>query len=142
MKSDATKLIEQFEQKSIELEEYVSMKNSFRNETFNSKKSSQMVKSVASFAKKLIDTDINAFVKLLDNPNIVVAKSAAEYLYPLYPERCLHIMRTYKDTLTASLDVLSIDIEIQGYEKKQKFFMDNFKKMYNCEDLDSLNRER
>ena len=31
---------------------------------------------------------------------------------------------------------------IEGFETKQKIFMDSFKKLYNCEDLDALNRER
>ena len=142
MENNIEKLLTQFEQKSIEIETYVSTKNSFRNENFNPKKSIRMGKSLHTIAVKLGNLDIDAFVKLLDHTNIVVAEFAAEYLYPLYPQKCLRIMRAYKDTLTENLDILRIDTKIHGLEKKQKFFMDKFKIFYNCENLDSLNREK
>ena len=139
---DLEKLLKQFEEKSIELDKYVSAKNILWNKEYSSKKSIRMGKSLTSIAVKLINLDIDAFVKLLDHNDIVVSKSAAEYLYPLYPKKCLCIMRAYRDTLTDNLDIYTMDTKIQGYEKKQKFFMDEFKRTFNCEDLENLNREK
>lgn len=136
-------LIKTFVENSIFLKEYESTDRIINNakHSYNTAKkaSAQVSKSV----KQLLNTenDLQEFIKLLDNENLVVSVSAAEYLYPLYPEKCLKILRKYSKSLKNKLDSYKVDCKIDGFIKKQPFFMKSFYNIYNTDDLDSLNRE-
>ena len=53
----------------------------------------------------------------------------------------IKILKKYSKSLSSKLDRYKIDCKIEGFEQDQQFFIDSFKKMYNCENLESLNRE-
>lgn len=136
-------LIKIFIENSIFLKDYEStdriINNSEHNYNTAKKASSQILKA----AKQLLLTEegILEFSKLLENNNLVISASAAEILYPLYPQKCLKILKQYSKSLKNKLDRYKVDTMIEGLLQNQSFFIDNFCKLYKCDDIDSLNRE-
>ena len=135
------KLINDFKEKAIFLENYVSHKN-FDGKRSSSKKSIKLGKELEKISQKLIDYYLDEFIKLLDDDNIIVQKNATEYLFPIYPKKCMGILKKYYSQLTDEIDKIGIKMTIGGYSQKQKIFMDNFRKSFKTDDLDSLNREK
>ncbi len=136
-------LINIFIENSIFLKDYESSERILKNEEHSYNLSKKVSSKISNAVKLLLSNEegITEFVKLLDNENIVVSASAAEYLYPLYPKRCLKILKKYSKSLPNKLDRYKIDCKIEGFEQNQQFFIDSFKKIYGCEDLEALNRE-
>ena len=129
---------------SIFLKDYESTERILKNEEHSYSLANKVSSKISNAVKLLLSNEegIAEFVKLLDNENIVVSASAAEYLYPLYPQKCLKILKKYSKSLSNKLDYYKIDCKIKGFKQNQQFFIDSFKKIYNCENLDSLNREK
>ena len=142
-KTTTTDLINMFIENSIFLKDYESSERILKNEEHSYNLAKKISSKISNAVKILLlnEEGITEFVKLLDNENIVVSASAAECLYPLYPKKCLKILKKYSKSLSSKLDRYKIDCKIEGFEQHQQFFIDSFKKMYNCEDLESLNRE-
>ena len=82
------------------------------------------------------------FVKLLSDKNIAVAASAAEFLYPMYPQKCIKILKRYSKSLNNKLDRYKVDCKIKGLKHQNEIFLKTYKKLYGCDDLDSLNQEK
>ena len=142
-KLTTAELIKIFIENSINLKNYESSERILNNEK-HSYNTAKKISSKVSHAVKILisyEEGITEFATLLNNENIVISASAAEYLYPLYPQKCLKILKNYSKSLSNKLDLYKIDCKIEGFEQNQQFFMDSFKKIYNCENLDSLNRE-
>ena len=142
-KLTTAELIKIFIENSINLKNYESSEGILNNEK-HSYNTAKKISSKISHAVKILisyEEGITGFATLLNNENIVISASAAEYLYPLYPQKCLKILKNYSKSLSNKLDRYKIDCKIEGFEQNQQFFMDSFKKIYNCENLDSLNRE-
>lgn len=89
----------------------------------------------------MIKMDIEKYILLLDDNNIYIRENASEYLYPFFPKKCLSIMEDYSKTLKKDVDKITIDSKIRGLKRKDAFFFDFFKKLYDTDDLSSLNRE-
>ena len=79
--------------------------------------------------------------KLLYSDNSFIRFITARFLYPVFPNASIKIMIEYKDAEKNSFEKHNIDNIIKGLETKQSIFMDQFKKLYNTDDLQSLNRE-
>ena len=84
---------------------------------------------------------IEEFSKLLYNDNSFIRFITARFLYPVFPNTSIKIMTEYKDTEKNSFEKHNIDNIIKGLETKQPIFMDQFKKLYNTDNLEELNRE-
>lgn len=136
-------VIELFIKHSLFLKDYESSAKIIQGEKHDYNLAKKVSSEISKAVKILLSTEegLLAFIKLLDYDNIVVSASAAEYLYPLYPQKCLKILRKYSKSLKNKLDSYKIDTKIEGLTQKQSFFMNTFYKLYKCEDLDSLNRE-
>ena len=136
-------LIDLFIKNSIFITEYESADRIIKNKEHSYNLAKKISKQINTIVEQLLSSEIglHEFSTLLNDNNLVVASSAAEFLYPLYPEKCIQILKKYSQSLDNKLDSYKIDCMIEGFETKQKIFMDSFKKLYNCEDLDSLNRE-
>lgn len=142
-KITTAELIHIFIENSIFLKDYESSERILKNEEHSYNLAKKVSTKISNVVKLLLSNEegIAEFVKLLDNENIVVSASAAEYLYPLYPQRCLKILKKYSKSLSNKLDRYKIDCKIEGFEQNQQLFIDLFKKIYGCEDLQTLNRE-
>lgn len=142
-KPTTNELVQIFVENSIFLKDYESAEKILKNEEHNYNFAKKVSGKISNAVKLLLSNEegINAFATLLDNENIVISASAAEYLYPMYPQKCLRIFKKYSKSLSNKLDRYKIDCKIKGFEQNQQFFIDSFKKIYNVEDLNSLNRE-
>lgn len=136
-------LIDLFIKNSIFITEYESADSIIKNKEHSYNLAKKISKQINKTAEQLLSTELglNEFSQLLNDKNLIIASSAAEFLYPLYPEKCIQILKKYSQSLNNKLDSYKVDCMIEGFETRQKIFIDQFKKLYNCEDLDSLNRE-
>ena len=142
-KNTTIELINIFIENSIFLKDYESTERILKNEEHSYNLAKKVASKISNAVKLLLSNEegITEFVKLLDNENIVVSASAAEYLYPLYPQKCLKILKKYSKSLSNKLDSHKIDWKIEGFKQNQQFFIDIFKKIYGCDNLETLNRE-
>ena len=136
-------LIQQFINEAIALYNYTSSKNMVGNPDYDSKYSVKLGKALDKIVKAIINSpaDMEEFIKLLDSKDLLVAYLAAEYLYPVCPTKCIRIMKKFHDKLDDKIDQFTVRTKLEGISKQEPFFMDTYKKLYKCEDLDSLNRE-
>ena len=133
--------LEEYIELVIKLADYDKASNIVNDESYNYKVSLKIGKKINSLAKRLINMDIEKFIKLLDHDNILVRENSAEYLYPLYPNKCLNIMIEYSNGIEKELDKIKINSKIQGLKKKNPFFEKLYEELYNVNDLASLNKE-
>lgn len=139
---DKNVIIRRYCEACIELAEYNNADQLLHNEKFDPKKTVRMGKKIYSYVKKILFDFLEDFILLLDHDDIRVRKMTAEYLYPLYPSKCLNILKDYEKYLSNDIDKYTLQTKINGLQNKQKFFIDSFKEIYQCDDLDSLNREK
>lgn len=83
-----------------------------------------------------------ALINLMDDENPIVSFIAARNLYPLFPSRAMSIMENYLKNVNDKLEKMRVQDVIFGFESRQDVFMQQFKKLYKCNDIDSLNREK
>lgn len=136
-------LVQIFIDDSKFLKDYESAEKIINNEKHNYNTARKVSTEKTNIIKKLLSTEngVNALTELLKNDDLVIVSSAAEVLYPLYPKMCIEILKNYSKSLSNKLDRYKVDCMIEGYIKKQEFFINNLKKLYNTENLESLNRE-
>ena len=114
---------------------------------FSNKNIRESIKLGAKFNKLLksflsTETGLQLLINLMNDENSIVRFIIARNLYPLFPTKTILIMKEYLKSVDDKLEIMRIKDVIAGFESKQKIFMEQFKKLYNCEDLDSLNREK
>lgn len=134
--------IKQYINLCLELYNYDLASNLIRNDNYDFKNSINLGKKINNLALKIIDLDIEKFIKLLDYDNIVIKENAAEYLYPLFPKKCLEIMNEYMNLMNKDVDKIKIKSKIDGLKRNDTFFIDLYKKIYNTNDISSLSREK
>ena len=137
-------LIQQFINEATNLYYYTSSKNMVGNPNYDSKYSLKLGKTLDRIIKTIINSpaEMEEFIKLLDSKDLLIAYLAAEYLYPVSPTKCLKIMKKFYDKIDDKIDQFTVRTKLEGISKKEAFFMDTYRKLYKCEDLDSLNREK
>lgn len=136
-------LIEQFIKQSNQLYHYTLSDNMIGNPKYDSKYSIKLGKNLDKVVKLIIKskTAMDNFIELLDNNDLLIAYLASEYLYPLYPQKCLKIMKDFYNKTSDKIDRFTIKTKIDGLRNKEKFFIETYKSLYDTEDLESLNRE-
>ena len=65
---------------------------------------------------------------------------AARNLYPLDPKFYTTIFKKYRKTLKEELDIYKLETLMSGLDKKQKVFIDQFKKLYGEDRFEKLNK--
>lgn len=141
MKFDAENKIQEFIECAIAFTAYDRVDRILHRSAIDAKKNAALGKKIAMLEKQFIKFAPDEFIKLLDEQNLAVAEVAAECLYPLYPKKCIKILKEYSDTLSEDLEKYRVKTLIEAYETEQKFCMDIFRKFYGCDDLSALNRE-
>ena len=136
-------LVQKFVDLSTELYNYTCSKNMIGNKNYDSKMSIKKGKIIDKIVKKIINSpeQMDEFINLLDNENLLTSYLASEYLYPIYPEKCLNIMNLFYNKLEDKIDKYTVKTKIEGLSLQEKFFLDTYKKLYNTDNLESLNRE-
>lgn len=137
-------LIKMFIEKAIFLKNYESTQSLIDNNIHSYNTAKSVASEIKKILKQLISSEegVDLFVKLLGDKNIAVAASAAEFLYPMYPQKCIKILKRYSKSLNNKLDRYKVDCKIEGLEHQNEIFLKTYKKLYGCDDLDSLNQEK
>lgn len=140
---DLNEIIELFIKNSLFLKDYESTDKIIKEEKHDYNLAKKISSEIYEAVKILLSNEegLSKIIDLLDDSNIAISASAAEYLYPLYPQKCLKILKQYSKSLKNKLDSYKVDTKIEGLNQKQAFFINSYKKLYDCEDLESLNRE-
>ena len=106
-------LIQNFVDLSTELYNYTCSNNMIGNPNYDAKLSTKLGNKLDKIVKMIINSQdkMSEFINLLDNKNLLTSYLAAEYLYPIYPEKCLNIMKAFhnklEDKIDKYLDILS-----------------------------------
>lgn len=136
-------LIKNFVDLSTELYNYTCSNNMIGNPNYDAKLSRKLGNKLDKIVKIIINSQdkMSEFINLLDSKNLLTSYLAAEYLYPIYPEKCLNIMKAFHNKLEDKIDKYTVKTKIDGIALQESFFMDSYKKLYNTDNLEELNRE-
>lgn len=109
----------------------------------NKKKSLKLGAKFNKLLKNLLSSEngIQILTNSMSDNNPIVVFIISRYLYPLYPKKTMKIMENYQKTIVDGLEKLRVTDVINGLKSNQPVFMNQFKKLYNTKDLESLNRE-
>ena len=141
MKKTIENSIDEFTNDSIFLSNYLKVDN-LSNQDYDPKLTVKVSKRIEKNATYIIQHNgTDQFIKLLTHKTLAVASSAAEYLYPLYPNKCLDIIKKYAKTRKNPLDRKREEDLINGLQKNVSFFTDHFKTIYDTDDYKNLSRE-
>ena len=143
MKKSIDELIHEFISDQLFLNNYTKTEN-LSNLDYDPKLTVKIGKRINKNLEIILQSNegLENFIELLQSDNEFIRYIVARFLYPVIPSQSIKIMKEFKNSQKDELEVHNIENLINGFETKQKIFMDNFKKLYNCEDLDALNRER
>ncbi len=134
-------LLKEFIELSKDLKKLSLIENSIDCDNYNPKVGIQLGKKIDKLISMIISTELENFITLLEDEDIIIRVSAAESLYPLYPTKCIKILEEYFHYLKDDLDKYKIKTKIEGLKENQIFFINYYKKLYKCDDIFSLRRE-
>lgn len=141
MKKTIDNQIQELREIIIKMNQMNKMENKFSDEEV--KEGKKLGVKFNNLLKTLLSSEegTNALIKLLDDDNSVVSFIVARNLYPLFPSKTMSIMKNYLKSVDDKLEKMRVQDVINGFESKQRVFIEQFKRLYKCEDIDSLNRE-
>ena len=141
MKKTIDNQIQELKEIIIKMNQMNKMENKFSDDEV--KESKKLGAKFNKLLKTLLSSEegVTNLIKLLEDRNPVVSFIVARNLYPMFPTKSMIIMKNYLNQVTDKLERMRVNDVVKGFEIKQKVFIDQFKKLYNTEDLDSLNRE-
>lgn len=136
-------LIQNFVDLSTELYNYTCSNYLIENPNFDAKFSVSLGNKLDKVVKIIINSQdkMDEFINLLNSKNLLTSYLVAEYLYPLYPKKCIKIMKKFYNKLKDKIDKYTVKTKIDGITLKESFFIDSYKKLYNTDNLEELNRE-
>ena len=124
------KLIQEFVQDQVFLLNYTKADNVISLD-YDAKLTVKIGKRIAKNVKKIIaNGGVDEMSKLLESDDLMVQTAAAQYLYPVAPEKCINILKTYSESLTDDLDKLKVNDMIKGFESGNQFFINIFEELY------------
>ena len=141
MKKTIDNQIQELREIIIKMNQLNKMENEFSDEEI--KEGKKLGVRFYSLLKTLLSSEegTNALIKLLDDDNSVVSFIVARNLYPLFPSKTMSIMKNHLKNINDKLEKMRAQDVINGFESKQRIYIEQFKRLYKCEDIDSLNRE-
>lgn len=142
MKKTNKEILEEIIKDEIFLFEYTEIDNLLNNEDFDPKLTVKIGNRVDKNISILLRTDdgIQELKSLLDMDDIRLNFVAARNLYPLDPKFYKTIFKKYRKTLKEELDIYKLETLMSGLDKKQKVFIDQFKKLYGEDRFEKLNK--
>ncbi len=141
MKKTNKEILEEIIKDEIFLFEYTSIDNLTR-ENYDPKLTVKVGKRIDKNISTLLQTDdgIKELKSLLNMNDIRLNFVAARYLYPLDPKFYTSILMKYKKSLKEDINIYEIETLISGLRKKQKVFIDQYKKLYGEDRFKELNK--
>lgn len=141
MKKTNKEILEEIIKDEIFLFEYTAMDNLSR-EDYDPKLTVKVGKRIDKNISILLQTDdgIKELKSLLEMDDIRLNFVAARYLYPLDPKFYTNILMKYKKSLKENINIYEIETLMSGLSKKQKVFIDQFKKLYGEDRFEELNK--
>lgn len=141
MKKTNKEILEEIIKDEIFLFEYTNIDN-LSNEDYDSKLTVKIGNRIDKNISILLQTDdgIKELKSLLDMSDIRLNFVAARYLYPLDPKFYTNILMKYKKSLKENINICEIETLMTGLSKKQKVFIDQFKKLYGEDRFEKLNK--
>ena len=142
MKKTNKEILEEIIKDAIFLFEYTEIDNLLNNEDFDPKLTVKIGNRVDKNISILLRTDdgIQELKSLLDMDDIRLNFVAARYLYPLDPKFYKTIFKKYRKTLKEKIDIYELETLMSELDKKQKVFIDQFKKLYGEDRFEKLNK--
>lgn len=143
MNKTITKCIQEFVEDQLLLKEYSKVGN-LSDPNYDAKFTIKIGKRINKNLELILQSreGINEFRKLLQSENDYIKFLAARFLYPVMKKESMSIMKKYLKTLKCKVEIFEVKTVIEGLQNNQKVFVDQFKKLYGCDDLDSLNEEK
>ena len=141
MKKTNKEILEEIIKDEIFLFEYTSIDN-LTKEDYDPKLTVKVGKRIDKNISTLLQTDdgIKELKSLLNMNDIRLNFVAARYLYPLDPKFYTSILMKYKKSLNEDINIYEIETLISGLSKKQKVFIDQYKKLYGEDRFEELNK--
>ena len=142
MKKTNKEILEEIIKDAIFLFEYTEIDNLLNNEDYDPKLTVKIGNRVDKNISILLRTDdgIQELKSLLDMDDIRLNFVAARYLYPLDPKFYKTIFKKYRKTLKENIDIYTLETLMSELDKKQKVFIDQFKKLYGEDRFEKLNK--
>ena len=142
MKKTNKEILEEIIKDAIFLFEYTEIDNLLNNEDFDPKLTVKIGNRVDKNISILLRTDdgIQELKSLLDMDDIRLNFVAARNLYPLDPKFYKTIFKKYRKTLKEKIDIYELETLMSELDKKQKVFIDQFKKLYGEDRFEKLNK--
>ncbi len=143
MKKTLKKCIKEFVDDQVLLKEYSNVDN-LSAPNYDAKFTIKIGKRINRNLELILQSQegINEFQKLLRYENDYIKFLVARFLYPVMKKESMSIMKKYLKTLKDKIEIYEVKTVIEGLKNNQKVFVDQFKKLYGCDDLDSLNQEK
>lgn len=141
MKKTNKEILEEIIKDEIFLFEYTKIDN-LSNEDYDPKLTVKIGNRIDKNISILLQTDdgIKELKSLLDMSDIRLNFVAARYLYPLDPKFYTNILMKYRKSLKENINIYEIETLMTGLSKKQKVFIDQFKKLYGEDRFEKLNK--
>ena len=141
-KADTNNLIKQIVQDNERLRE-ISQTENYLSDAYDPKESQKIGKRFDRNMEILLKTEegIAELYKLLEGENSHIRFMAARYLFPIYPKKCLDILIDYRTALTDDRERMEVNNVIDGLIQNRKVFIEQYKRLYGCDDLSPLSRE-
>lgn len=141
MKKTNKEILEEIIKDEIFLFEYTKVDN-LSNADYDPKLTVKIGNRVDKNISILLRTDdgIQELKSLLDMDDIRLNFVAARYLYPLDPKFYTTILMKYRKTLKEKINIYELETLMSGLDKKQKVFIDQFKKLYGEDRFEELNK--
>ena len=141
MKKTIDNQIQELREIIIKMNQLNKMENKFSDDDV--KESKKLGSRFNKLLKTLLGSEegMISLIKLMKDENPAVSFIIARNLYPLFPSKSIQIIKNYLKNVNDKLEKMRVQDVITGFESKQNIFMEQFKKLYECENLDSLNRE-
>ena len=141
MKKTNKEILEEIIKDEIFLFEYTKVDN-LSNVDYDPKLTVKIGNRIDKNISILLRTDdgIQELKSLLDMDDIRLNFVAARYLYPLDPKFYTTILMKYRKTLKEKINIYELETLMSGLDKKQKVFIDQFKKLYGEDRFEELNK--
>ena len=133
--------IKQLKELVIKLHNINKIQNDFSKQ--NVKESLTLGSKFNKLLKEILNSEagIQELTKLMHDENPIVCFVISRNLFPLFPTETMSIMKHYAERIDDPLEKMRVNDVIAGFESQQPVFMNQFKKLYNTDNLEELNRE-
>ena len=141
--NDLNKIIQKLIDDALFLKEY-NKPGTLTRPDYDKKTSDKVFNHFYKCLNKILSDEVGRkrLTNELNNENPYVRFLVARYLYPIMKKESMSIMKKYLKTLKDKIEIFEVKTVIEGLKNNQKVFVDQFKKLYGCDDLDSLNQEK